>query len=129
MEKFQTLASTLGVDLDPKIAEYNEAVKQHDHKLSPLDPDLSPRDFCRQVVASPEFRRYLLNGFVLGDLPPAVVCRVLDHAWGRPVERHELSGPDGDPIITEVRRVIVRAKPVEDILEDDDLPAKTRVTH
>lgn len=63
-----------------------------------------PSEFCRRVLNSREFRQYVLNGIVLGDIPPAVLCRVIDHAWGKPAEtvKHE-----GEVTITKVVREVV----------------------
>lgn len=117
MERKQqrTLADLLGTTpsdlLDTPMAD---RVSASEVLAESIDPSGSPQSFCRQIVASLEFRRYLLHGLTLGNLPPAIVCKILDHAWGKPVERIEHSGPNGDPIVTEVQRIIIRAKPVEE---------------
>jgi hypothetical protein len=46
-------------------------------------------------------------------LPSAVITRLMDHAWGKPVERVEHTGKGGEPIVTEVRRVIVHVQEPE----------------
>jgi len=69
---------------------------------------LSPKEFCQRILDSPEFRAYLTNGIQLGTLPAAVIVRIMDLAWGKPVDRIEHTGKDGEAIITEVRRVVVR---------------------
>jgi hypothetical protein len=46
-----------------------------------------PVKFCKGIVESREFRQYILSGIVLGDLPPAIMTRIIDHAWGKPVEQ------------------------------------------
>jgi len=73
---------------------------------------LDAREFCLRVVRSPEFRTYITNGIVLGDLPPAILCRILDYAWGAPLKRVEVVGRDGGPIetISRIERVIVDAR-------------------
>lgn len=45
--------------------------------------------FCQAIINTKEFRKYLVDGIVMADLPPTVVGRILDHGWGRPVERIE----------------------------------------
>lgn len=87
-----------------------------------------PVKFCQGVVSSREFRQYIMNGVVLGDLPSAVATRIMDHAWGKPPERVEHTGKDGKPIetITEVRRVIVR---VSEPYDEDDNDRKVVTTH
>jgi len=81
-----------------------------------------PMQFCQRVLASREFRQYLFTGIACGDIPPAVMCRVIDHAWGKPVDRVEHTGKDGQPIetVTEVRRVIVRVGERAEHGEDDE---------
>lgn len=100
MQSNQTLAEFLGIS-DPK---------QPDLPVEPVGP-LSAKEFCEQVLNSPEFRSYIRNGIVLGDLPPAIVVRLMDIGWGKPVDRLEHTGKDGKPIetVTEIRRVVVRA--------------------
>ena len=66
---------------------------------SPRTPDpgiLTPKRFCQAVLNSPEFRTYIVNGLVLGDIPPAIVIRLMDTGWGKPVDRlevHETAAP------------------------------------
>lgn len=121
----ESLATFLGVQLpDPAAAPpadgpaFEELVDVSD-----------PQKFCQGIVASREFRQYILTGILLGGkdgLPPAVMCRIIDHAWGKPVERVEHSGKDGAPIVTEIRRIIVRPNEVYD---DEAAVARPAVTH
>jgi len=60
------------------------------HEPEPVEPEVSAQDFCKHIVASPEFRMYLMNGILEGSLPGAVIGRIMDHAWGKPVERLEV---------------------------------------
>ena len=73
---------------------------------------LTGKAFSDAVVQSEEFRLYVIEGLTERDLPPAVLCRILDHAWGKPPERVEHTGKDGQPIesVTEVRRVVVHVQ-------------------
>lgn len=71
--------------------------------VEPPDPnteDLTPpledaidladsKAFSLAVLNSREFRRYVVNGLILGELPAAVITRMMDHGWGKPVERVE----------------------------------------
>jgi hypothetical protein len=50
---------------------------------------LSGQDFAKAVLASIEFRQYVVNGLTLGELPPAVVTRLMDHGWGKPPDKIE----------------------------------------
>ena len=88
---------------------------------------LSAKEFCTLVLESVEFRAYIVRGLVCRDLPSAVLCRLIDHGWGKPPERIEHTGPNGQPIetITEVRRVIVRAP----LPENDEKKPAPYVTH
>lgn len=101
----QSLAESLGL-LDIK-----EDFKEDPHAKY---EGLSGVEFCRAVVDSPEFRRYVVTGILAHDIPPALVTRIVDHAWGKPTERVEHSGVNGAPIITRVERVVVRAPNVLD---------------
>ena len=84
------------------------------------------KTFARAVLDSPEFRQYIVSKLTIGDLPPAIICRLMDYAWGKPAERVEHTGKDGAPIesITEVRRVLIRADHQED-LDSPDIPMTT----
>lgn len=88
------------------------------------------KEFAEAVVNSREFFQYIVNGLTLGDLAPAVVCRLMDHAWGKPVEVVQLDDRRFDKMskreledrIAELRR------DVQDLPEDDtDQPAATSV--
>lgn len=72
---------------------------------------LTGKDFARHVLDSIEFRRYIITALNIGELPPAIILRMMDYVWGKPIEKveHEHTGKDGQPIVTEVRRVIIRA--------------------
>lgn len=105
MDKQQSLADFLGAT-DPRTPE----------QLSEPEPSITdvldvedPVEFCKKILGSRQFRQYILNGIVLGDLPSTIVARLMDHGWGKPPERVEHTGRDGGPVVTEVRRVIVRA--------------------
>jgi hypothetical protein len=49
------------------------------------------KEFADLVVNSREFRQYIFYGISTRDLPQSVLCRILDHAWGKPVERMEVT--------------------------------------
>jgi hypothetical protein len=75
-------------------------------------------EFSQAVLSSPEFFRYIINSLALGTLPSGVLTRLMDYGWGKPPERVEHTGKNGQPIeVTEVRRVIVRHSPV---VEEDE---------
>jgi|SRR5215472_2203704 len=108
--QLQTLAEYLGIS--PADATRVDA---------PRLEDIADGDaFCAAVANSIEFRRYVVSGLVLGTIPPAVIGRLLDRAWGTAPERVEHVGADGGPIevITEVRRTIVRHPAYEEVEEE-----------
>lgn len=125
MPKVETLADYLGVP-DPRPEEKREG------DFEALADIKNGTEFCQKIVETREWRQYIMNGVVLGDLPAAVATRIMDHAWGKPPERIEHTGKDGNPIVTEVRRVIIRA---EDLRANEnneqhqfDEPERTRTT-
>lgn len=104
----ESLADFLGVP-DPR----PEQSSSRERDWSSLADIAEPEQFCRAIVRTREFRQYLMNGIVLGDIPQSLMLRILDLAgWQKPPERIEHTGKDGKPIetITEVRRVVVRAE-------------------
>ena len=116
MAKLQSLADLLGgtpaadaasITTDQHPSEREPERDEYDVLLDVSDP----KDFCRKLCASRMFRRYILNSIILGDLPPAIALRVVDHGIGKTPDRIEHTGKDGQPIetVTEVRRVIVRS--------------------
>lgn len=96
-----------------------KSLAEHLGTVDPKAPDaptvsyveVSVKDFCKGVLTSQEYRDSIRIRILLGTLPPAVECRMYEYAYGKPPERVEHTGKDGQPIetITEVRRVIVRA--------------------
>lgn len=114
MEKAQSLAEFLGtndsaalVDVQPRLEDITDS-----------------KEFALAVLASREFRSYIVNSLLLGSLPAAVVIRMMDYGWGKPPDRVEHTGKDGNPIetVTEVRRTIVHVN-----VEAQDEPSY--VTH
>ena len=81
--------------------------------------EMTAKEFALKMLSSPEFYTYIKTGIQYGTLPSAIVCRLMDYGWGKPPERVEHTGKDGNPIITEVRRVVVSAR-----AEEDQNPAK-----
>lgn len=117
MEKFQSLADYLGV-------EHPDAPSQpaSDPLIDITDPDA----FCEAVIKSREFRSYIMLGLRLGNLPgfSSILKYVLERHWGKVPDRVEHTGKDGDPIITEVRRVIVRTREDNYPEQEDDVAPK-----
>lgn len=116
----KSLAEHLGVS-DPRDTDPAR-------KPEPNLVDLTGMDFCEGVLNSREYRESILRRILFDELPSAVELRLMDMGWGKPVERHEVTGKDGRPIeqVTEIRNVIIRA---EQPLEEDEQPAERVVTH
>ncbi len=114
VQKIQTLADYLGTD----------APVAPDPDGPRLEDIADSRAFAIAVLGSREFRTYIVSCLTLGTIPPALLMRMMDYAWGKPPDRIEHTGKDGAPIVTEVRRVIVRAPS----LEYDEADQKS-VTH
>lgn len=87
MDKLQSLAEYLGV-VDP--APSSVASSFSSTTIDVLVDVTDPVKFCQKIVESREFRQYVVNGITLGDIAPAIMGRILDHAWGKPVERVEV---------------------------------------
>lgn len=96
-----------------------------------LEDITDAKAFAEAVLSSREFRCYIVNAIILGILPSAITCRLMDYAWGKPLERIEHTGKDGQPIevIAEVRRVVVRAQACEMLDEADEGEKKDKVIH
>lgn len=76
----ESLADYLGVDKEGKAASDEPEVVY------------TAKEFCDKVLASFEFRTYILNHLHLGTLPAAIMIRIMDIGWGKPAERIEHSG-------------------------------------
>lgn len=123
----QSLADFLGVSVakseDDKVSR-DGITASNDERFEKL----TGKEFAVAVLDSPEFRRYIVAGLILGDLPAAILCRLIDHGWGKPPDRLEHTGKDGNPIetVTEIRRTIVR---MEDSYSDNDNEPTFYKTH
>ena len=73
------------------------------------DAVLAAEEFARSIVESDEYRELVWKRLRAGILPPAVEVLLHHYAHGKPTDRVELSGADGEPleVIACVRRVIV----------------------
>jgi hypothetical protein len=50
---------------------------------------------CRQLVENHEYRTYFEHRLKVGQLPPALEAMVWHYAYGKPLERQELSAAKG----------------------------------
>ena len=138
MEKFQSLADILGVTAADQ-ALPSEPSLQDSAVLAEIPSvptealileQMTGQEFCEAVVNSLEFRRYIVYGLRMLNLPPAVVLRIMNQAWGKVPDRIEHTGKDGAPItaVTEIRHVIVRPRS-EHVDEDEEPKALKVLTH
>lgn len=51
---------------------------------------LTAKNFSKAIVESRQYRESIARRVVTDTLPPAVECRILDHALGKPIERVEV---------------------------------------
>lgn len=75
----KSLADVLGV-LDPQ----QPVSLQQDAK--PF-VKMTAKAFSQEILNSRQYRESLLRRIIFDELPPAVECKLMDHAWGRPVEK------------------------------------------
>jgi len=77
----------------------------------PVTPDyseLTGKQFAKAVLNSEEFKKYIVDGIKYHTIPPALVCRLIDHGWGKPPEKFEHTGKDGQAMeVIRIVRVIV----------------------
>lgn len=75
----------------------------------------SAAEFAKSVLESFEFQQYVLKNLNNGRISASIILRLMDYAdgWGKPPERVEHTGKDGEAIVTEVRRVIIHAETPE----------------
>ncbi len=113
----QSLAQALGLDVNLKPVE--------------IDPyeGLTGQDFAKAVLESSDFRRYIVGGLLAGDLPAAVMIRLMDHGWGKPPDRIEHTGKDGGAIVTRVERVLVQPQDFVESLEASYSDRGPNITH
>lgn len=62
--------------------------------LVPLDA----RIFARNLVDSPRYQAYVRKRLLAGTLPAEIEKMLWGYAKGKPTERFEVSGPDGQPL-------------------------------
>lgn len=102
MEKVQSLAEYLGVDSSDGL--------QAEPPGPRLEDISDPKEFAHAVLNSQEFRSYIVSGLVLGNVPgfTGILTRLMDHAWGKPVER--LVVQDATERLEDLTPEVVQAK-------------------
>lgn len=106
--KHETLAQALGAG-----AQGDQPVDAPEGSIYAIPEHLTAKEFAKRFLSSVEFRRYLVNSLTLGELPASIVLRMMDYAddWGKPPDVVKHQGDPNNPIVTEIRRVIVRPEP------------------
>jgi hypothetical protein len=56
------------------------------------------RELAQQLVQDPRYRSKLRVRLVTGKAAPAVETMLWHYAYGKPADRHELTGKDGEPL-------------------------------
>jgi hypothetical protein len=92
-----TLAEVLGIHEADEQVTIEERPKK-----------LQAKSFCRDLLASPEYRASLLRRIILDELPPAVECKLMDYAWGKPVERVAITHEQEDLRALTEEQLLVR---------------------
>ena len=81
--------------------------------------DMSGEEFCKGIINSREYKLSVIERVIAKTLPPAVECRLLDHAFGKPPTKLEHTGT-----IENIERVVHEiVDPTES--EDDETKYKT----
>lgn len=62
------------------------------------------QEWALGVVEDPVYRAKLLERLHNGTLHTTLETMVWHYAYGRPVERHEVTGADGGPLVVEATR-------------------------
>lgn len=97
MEKFQSIADFLGLHDNDSLAPEGASGSTSGASPMPRLEDITDsKAFALAVLNSREFRQFIVNGVTLGDLPTPLVLRLMDHAWGKPVERVEVRDTTND---------------------------------
>ena len=112
MEKYQSLADLLGVQ-DPVHPERPVA--------DPPSEDITPQQFCRNVLQSVQYRESLLRRILVDELPPNIEAMLWDRAYGKMKDHVHMAG--GVTVTRVVREV------VEAALDEDETPKNVPSVH
>lgn len=113
MEIMRSLADVLGTSATTSGDEPGGTTSTLNKATKPR----SAKAFCEGIINSHEFRQYLLNGITLGDLAPGVVLRIMDYAWGKPVERIEVTSTQNPFDAMAVEQVEARIAFLDEVLQ------------
>lgn len=81
-----SLADQLGLSTEPSASLKKSVDELEEIEISGDD---SAASIFRKLLATAAYRRSLYVRLAAGILPPAVECKLLDHAYGKPVDRVE----------------------------------------
>jgi len=84
---------------------------RQDASADPYSGTATIKEFAEKVLNSQEYRASLHRRIILDELPAQIEALLYYYAAGKPTERVEHTGKNGEPmeVITEVRRVVVAA--------------------
>lgn len=51
---------------------------------------LTAKTLSRELLNSKQYRESLLRRIIMDELPAAVECKLMEYAWGKPIERVEV---------------------------------------
>lgn len=110
-ERCQFHKVALITEIEPEPEALAEPFSAEDYIEPPVEIR-SAKDFAKAVLESLEFREYIVESLKRRTISASIILRLMDYAddWGRPPERVEHTGKDGEPIITEVKRIIVHTQ-------------------
>ena len=54
--------------------------------------------FAKAVLESSEFRQYIIKGLSTRDIPAAILTKLMDHGWGKPLEKLEVKTTTGSDL-------------------------------
>lgn len=106
-------------------------------KDGPMDePEPEPttaQEFAIRILNSPEYRKSVEQRILLGELPPAVECWLLNTAYGKPPDRvdiktttlaiDEVALSQAAERISFLQDTIARQKAARDAMDDEQLSA------
>jgi hypothetical protein len=79
-----------------------------------LSDKASVKDFARDILNSAQYRLSVLRRIVLDDLPPAVEIMLYAYAYGKPVDRLEVTDKTARKELTP-EAIAIRAKRLQEI--------------
>lgn len=104
----RSLAESFGIK-NPKLG---------DEQPEPIQvEDLTSQQFARSVLNSTEYRDSLLQRILFNELPPAVEIRLMEYAWGKPMERVQIEHTGNPYDGMTLAQIAERAEVLRNILQ------------